>query len=389
MMDFLKRAKELESNLLTDRRFMHKNAELGMNLPITTEYIVKRLKEIGLEPEKIIDSGVTATIKGGKPGKTILLRADMDALPMAEENDLEFCTVTSAAHTCGHDIHAAMLLTAAQMLKENQNELEGNVKLMFQPGEEIFAGAKQMIDAGVMKNPDVDAAFAMHMTTDYPVGTISYGQGFTTSSCDGFKITIHGKGCHGAMPDLGIDPINVGVHTYLAMQNLIAREAPPAETVVLTLGQFAAGTANNIIPETAVLQGTMRTYNVDLRKKLVQRLHEVVDYTAKAFNATVDYEVLSAVPPNHVNPELLDEMLGYINGLDYDFNLVPNVRLTPSDDIAFISELVPLVYVNLGTKVEGNPYPLHNPGVQFDEDVMVLGAAVHAQCTYNWLKNNK
>mgnify|MGYP000508584201 CR=1 FL=1 len=169
---YLNRAKELETQLKTDRQHIHQNAEAGMCLPNTTTYVKNRLLEIGLEPEEICTSGVSVLIKGDKPGKTILLRADMDALPMGEDNALPFKSTTNAAHTCGHDLHTAMLLGAEQILKESQHELCGNVKLMFQPGEELFQGSKTMIDAGILENPAVDAAMSMHVIMDTAVPTV-------------------------------------------------------------------------------------------------------------------------------------------------------------------------------------------------------------------------
>lgn len=388
MEQFLKRAHELMPSIRYDRRYIHENAEAGMELPNTVYYVKNRLKEMGIEAEELCNSGITAVIRGNKPGKTILLRADMDALPMKEENDLTFRTKTAAAHTCAHDMHTAMLLCAAKMLVENKEKLHGNVKLMFQPGEEIFMGAKTMIQAGVLKNPDVDGAMGIHMMLDTVPGTICFGEGYMTSSCDGFSITIKGKGSHGAMPHTGVDPINVGVHIYQAFQEIIAREVPPMEAAVLTFGQFSAGNTNNIIPETAVLKGTLRTYNKELRAKLVRRMHEVVEFTAKAFGAEAVYEELSSVPPTYTDPAMLNEMLQYISAMDPEIGKIPRYRVTPSDDFAFISEQVPTVYLMLCAKKEGNLFQHHNPGVIFDEDAMPIGAALYAQCAMNWLENH-
>jgi len=190
---------------------------------------------------------------------------------MNETNNLPFKSVTDAAHNCGHDLHTAMLLGAAQILFECREELCGNVKLMFQPSEELFTGSQKMIDAGLLQNPTVDAALGLHVVLDTPVPSFNYGTGFITSSCDGFKITIKGSGCHGAMPHLGIDPINAGLHLYSAFQNLVARECDPAEKVSLTFGAFNAGSTANIIPDSAVLMGTLRTYSKALRQRLLKR----------------------------------------------------------------------------------------------------------------------
>ena len=388
MNHFMKRAMELNESILKDRRYLHQHPEVGHDLPVTTQYVLDRLGEMGIEAKEICKSGVVGIIQGKKPGKTYLLRADMDALPMPEVNDLPFKSLTEGlAHNCGHDMHTAMLLAAAQMLKEKEDELEGCVKLMFQPAEELFTGSPSMIEAGVLENPKVDACSAMHVMLDWNPSEYGCRPGFMSSSCDGFKITVNGKGCHGAMPELGIDPINVAIHIYQAFQNLVARESGSKETVCLTVGQFAAGTTPNIIPAQAVLQGTMRTYNQKLREKLVKRMHEIVEAAGQMFGATVEYEVLSSVPSCYTNPEMLKEVKGYLD----DLGVVcadDGYMITPSDDIAYLSEKVTTTYLMLGAKVENNPFPHHNPRVLFNEDAMPYGAAMHAQCAFEWLKNH-
>ena len=387
MNKFLKRAQELEASMKSDRRYLHQNAEVGFDLPITTKYVMDRLQEIGLEPKEICKSGVTALIEGKKPGKTYLLRADMDALSMSEENVLEFVSKTNAAHNCGHDMHTAILLGAAQILKENVDELEGNVRLMFQPNEEAFLGSKAMIEAGVLD--DVDVASCMHMMLDYDASNYACAPGFFSSSCDGFKITVNGKGCHGAMPHLGIDPINVGMSICTAFQQLVSRETPPKETASLTFGQFSGGNTPNIVPDKVVIQGTLRTYNAELRAKLVNRMQTIVKSAGEMYGTTVEYEVLSDVPSIYVNPEMLEEVKTYLSEIEGLTLANDNFRITPSDDMAFISEKVPTVYLLLQARVKDNPYPHHNPKVLFDESAMTWGAAMHAQCAFEWLKNHK
>ena len=387
MNKFLKRAQELEASMKNDRHYLHQNAEVGFDLPITTKYVMDRLQEIGLEPKEICKSGVTALIEGKKPGKTYLLRADMDALSMNGENVLEFASKTNAAHNCGHDMHTAILLGAAQILKENVDELEGNVRLMFQPNEEAFLGSKAMIEAGVLE--DVDVASCMHMMLDYDASNYACAPGFFSSSCDGFKITVNGKGCHGAMPHLGIDPINVGMSICTAFQQLVSRETPPKETASLTFGQFSGGNTPNIVPDKVVIQGTLRTYNAELRAKLVNRMQTIVKSAGEMYGTTVEYEVLSDVPSIYVNPEMLEEVKTYLSEIEGLTLANDNFRITPSDDMAFISEKVPTVYLLLQARVKDNPYPHHNPKVLFDESAMTWGAAMHAQCAFEWLRNHK
>lgn len=387
MNKFLKRAQELEASMKSDRHYLHQNAEVGFDLPITTKYVMDRLQEIGLEPKEICKSGVTALIEGKKLGKTYLLRADMDALSMNEENVLGFASKTNAAHNCGHDMHTAILLGAAQILKENVDELEGNVRLMFQPNEEAFLGSKAMIEAGVLD--DVDVASCMHMMLDYDASNYACAPGFFSSSCDGFKITVNGKGCHGAMPHLGIDPINVGMSICTAFQQLVSRETPPKETASLTFGQFSGGNTPNIVPDKVVIQGTLRTYNAELRAKLVNRMQTIVKSAGEMYGTTVEYEVLSDVPSIYVNPEMLEEVKTYLSEIGGLTLANDNFRITPSDDMAFISEKVPTVYLLLQARVKDNPYPHHNPKVLFDESAMTWGASMHAQCAFEWLKNHK
>lgn len=391
-MNYYERALELKDETIANRRHIHKNAETGLDLPKTKAYVMEKLTEYGLEP-KDCGYGVTATL--GKGGKVLLLRADMDALPMPEESGEEFaCPTGKEAHTCGHDFHAAMLLTAAKMLKEKEDTLEGTIKFMFQPAEETFEGSKNMIENGILENPPVDAALAYHVSPGkMPIGLFMYNDKDTMMySVDGFKITIHGKGSHGAYPHVGVDPINIGVHIHLALQELIARESDPTHSCVLTIGQFAGGTAANIIPETAVLQGTIRTNKPEARELLVRRMKEVAEKTAAVYNGTVDIEMISEVPPLICNPKLTDEVVGYMQELGIPgLTPYPGISASASEDFAVIAEKVlsTFMYLSAGYLDERGQYPAHHPKAQFNEDVCPIGAACLAHCASQWLKNNK
>lgn len=391
-MNYYERALELKDETIANRRHIHKNAETGLDLPKTKAYVMEKLTEYGLEP-KDCGYGVTATL--GKGGKVLILRADMDALPMPEESGEEFaCPTGKEAHTCGHDFHAAMLLTAAKMLKEKEDTLEGTIKFMFQPAEETFEGSKNMIENGILENPPVDAALAYHVSPGkMPIGLFMYNDKDTMMySVDGFKITIHGKGSHGAYPHVGVDPINIGVHIHLALQELIARESDPTHSCVLTIGQFAGGTAANIIPETAVLQGTIRTNKPEARELLVRRMKEVAEKTAAVYNGTVDIEMISEVPPLICNPKLTDEVVGYMQELGIPgLTPYPGISASASEDFAVIAEKVPstFMYLSAGYLDERGQYPAHHPKAQFNEDVCPIGAACLAHCASQWLKNNK
>ena len=392
-MDFYNRALELKDETIQNRRNIHKNAEVGLDTPKTKAFVIEKLKEYGLEPEEC-GYGVTALL-GKKEGKVLLLRADMDALPMAEQSGEEFaCPSGEEAHTCGHDFHAAMLLTAAKMLKENEDLIDGTIKFMFQPAEETFEGSKNMIENGILENPKVVAALAYHVSPGkMPVGLFMYNSKDTMMySVDGFKITIKGKGSHGAYPHVGVDPINIGVHVHLALQELIARESDPSKACVLTVGQFKAGTAANIIPEQAVLQGTIRTNDNEAREKLVRRMKEVAKKTAEVYNGTAEIEMISEVPPLICNPEFTNEIVSYMKETNIPGLMpYPDVSASASEDFAVIAEKVPstFMYLSAGYMDERGEYPAHHPKARFNEDVCPIGSACLAHCAVEWLSKHK
>ena len=392
-MDYYKRALELNDDTITNRRYIHSNAETGLDIPRTKAFVTKKLKEYGLKPK---DCGYGVTAKLGKgDGKVLLLRADMDALPMPDESGETFaCPTGTEAHCCGHDFHAAMLLTAARMLKENEDELEGTVKFMFQPAEETFEGSKNMIEAGILENPHVDAALAYHVAPGkIPVGLFLYNNtNVMMYSVDGFTIRVTGKGSHGAYPNNGIDPINIAAHIHTALQSIIAREADPAKATVLTIGKFEAGTAPNIIPDTAELQGTIRTNDEEEREKIVRRLREISTGIAESFGGTAEVEMMSEVPPLVCDPDLTDEMVGYMKEQDIPgLNGYAGIQASASEDFALIAERVPstFMYLSAGFLDERGEYPAHHPKVRFNEGVCPIGAACLAHCATRWLHENK
>lgn len=383
-MDFLKRAKELREETVSHRRYLHTHAEVGLEMPKAVAYVMKTLSEAGLAPEKC-GRGVTASLGSG--GKTLLLRADMDALPMGEESGEPFaCPTGTEAHACGHDFHAAMLLTAAKILKENEAALEGTVRFMFQPAEETFEGAKDMMAHGILNG--VDAALAFHVGPGkMPPGLFMYNAGgVMMSSVDGFRITVRGKGAHGAYPNRSVDPINIAVHIYLALEALIAREADPGKSCVLTVGNFSAGSAANIIPDSAVLQGTIRTNDKDCRALLVRRMKETAVGTAGVYGGTAEIEMLSQVPPLVCDKALTETMAGYLQELP-GLTPVPGVSASASEDFASIAERVPstFMYLSAGFPDERGEAPAHNPKVLFNEDVCAVGPACLAHCAVRWL----
>lgn len=336
-MSYYDRALELKDELIENRRYLHSHAEAGLTLPNTVAYVEKKLREYGIEPERC-GEGVTALI--GKGGKVLLLRADMDALEMPEESGLAFASMNpQTAHCCGHDMHAAMLLTAAKMLKEHESELQGTVKLMFQPGEECLNGSLNMLENGILENPKVDAALAYHVGPGkLPIGMFMYNDNSTMMySNNEFSVTVKGKGGHGALPQNCIDPISVGAHIIIALQEIIARELDPHDSCVITVGTFHAGTAMNIIPETARLTGTLRADTKEAQTKLVQRVREVTQATAAVYGATADIEISAGGPPLICDPATTDDFVKYMKELDLPGAMeCPNISASASEDFAFV-----------------------------------------------------
>ncbi|ANU48765.1 amidohydrolase [Enterocloster clostridioformis] len=390
-MNFYERALELREETVAHRRWFHTNAETGLQMPKAQAYIMEQLAAYGLDAQKC-GHGVMAQL-GREGGKTFLLRADMDALPMREESGEPFaCPTGTEAHACGHDFHVAMLLTAAKMLKENEDKLEGAVRLMFQPAEETFEGAKDMMENGILEG--VDVALAYHVGSGrMPVGIFMYNDaGTMMNSVDGFKITVTGRGAHGAYPQDAIDPINIAVHIYLALEAVIAREADSNKTCVMTVGQFSAGSAANIIPDTAILQGTIRTNDKDARALLVNRMREVSEKTASVYGGTAEIEMISEVPPLICDPDLTKAIAGYMQELGIPGLMpYPGISANASEDFSSIAEEIPstFMYLSAGYLDERGDAPAHNPKVQFNEDVCPIGAGCLAHCAVRWLEDNQ
>lgn len=394
MENFIKQAESIKDDIVSYRRTIHNNPEVGDKLPKTKGYVIDKLREMGYEPTEICESGIVATIQGNKPGKTFLLRADMDALPMKEETEFDFKSTNGCMHSCGHDMHTSMLLGAAKLLKQNQDQIEGTVKLVFQPDEEGFTGAKKMIKAGVLENPKVDAAMAMHVHSGTPSNVVLYGLGTSIAGCNRFRIVVKGTGCHGALPETGVDPINIAAHIYLSLQEIISREISSTKPAVLTIGKFAGGDAPNIIPEEVVMEGTIRSLDKEVGEFIFNRMNEIVTSTAKMFRGKAELIELSSVPPLANDTELANELGNYVKDLVGEKAVVSfEGGGMGSEDFASYSYEVPSVYFMLGagTKQENPLYglPMHNNKVIFNEDIMVTGAAMHAYCAIQWLKNNK
>ncbi|MDX1357682.1 MAG: M20 family metallopeptidase [Clostridia bacterium] len=390
----------LNDELLSWQRHLHENPEIGMNLPDTTAFVMKKLREMGYEPKEICQSGVLAIAGGKIPGKTFLIRGDMDALPMAEETGLPHESKNGYMHACGHDLHTSMMLGAAKLLKRHEDEIKGTVKLMFQPAEENLQGAKAMIEAGILENPAVDAAMMIHVFADIPfkVGTVLFpGSGPVGTTSDWFHIKIKGKGGHGSTPHLTIDPLNAAAHIYTALAEINSREVDPVKMAVVTVGEMHGGSTGNIIPDTAFMQGTIRTFDNDLREFIKKRVIEIAEGTAKAFRCKADVRLFNSCPMVNNDKFLSEalvkynmEMLGPEVVLDYESENGEAHRMNGSEDFAYVGEKVPSVLVKLIAQGNegGTNFPHHHPKVMFDEKVLPTGVAVYANSAIEWLKNH-
>ena len=388
----LEAAGQLKSKIVADRRALHRNPEVGTCLPCTTEYVKKRLTELGYAPAEICESGIVATVTGRDTGKCVLLRADMDALKIADMTDLSFKSENGNMHACGHDMHAAMLLGAAALLRRFQNELNGTVKLVFQPDEEGFTGAKAMLAAGVLQNPAPDIGLALHVNSGTPSGLVLCGRGTCMAGCTLFRITVRGVGCHGAMPETGVDPINIAAHIYLSLQEIVAREVAAKTPAVITVGRFTGGQAPNIIPQEAVLEGTIRTFDRELSASLLRRIEAIAVSTAEAFRGSAAVTELASAPPLVNDPALADQMAGFVKELTGAQSVhVFDEGGMGSEDFASYTYELPCAYLLLGagTGAENARFgkPMHNEKVVFNEDILTQGAAIHAYCAMKWLEN--
>ena len=384
----LEEASALQEELVQWRRALHQIPETGIQLPQTMAFIKEKLEAMGIAYRAYDDiSCITAEIGSGS--RCFLLRSDMDGLPVKEEAEVPFRSVNGCMHGCGHDMHAAILLGAARLLKSHERELNGTVKLLFQSGEEVFQGGKAAIAAGVLEHPQVEAAFAMHVIAMLPAGILMTGKE-PMASVDGFKIVLKGHGGHGSMPENCIDPINAAVQVYLALQSLIAREVGGTEEAVLTIGQLAAGEAANVIPEYAVLQGTLRTFKKEVRERLVKRIRETAEGIAMTYRCQMEYEVLSACPGVVTDDAVTAQAEKSISTLLPQAQIIKGAHGMGSEDFAEITDRVPGAYYMIGAGPEDPAKRLgqHNPKIEFQESVLSTGAAIYAKMAIDWLEEH-
>ncbi|HOJ09255.1 MAG TPA: M20 family metallopeptidase [Clostridiales bacterium] len=383
-------ADDIYAKLIDIRRGIHKFPELGLKTYRTAELITGHLTGLGVEVTKAADgSGVVGLIRGKAGSKTVALRADIDALPVNEENSFEYRScISGAMHACGHDFHTACLLGASEILYRLKDKINGNIKLLFQPGEEGLDGALAMIEEDVLENPHVNACIAAHVWPYVPVGKIAVIYGPSFSAINNFIITITGKGGHGAMPHDTVDPIIAGCNIINALQTIKSRRIDSFEPATVSICSFNAGTSVNIIPDTAVIGGTLRTFNLDLRKKIETMICEISKGIAEPMGAKVSVQFMNEAPPVMNDREITELFINSASKIAGKENIITDIRpAMVSEDFAFFSEKVPSTYFWLGCRNEekGMIHPLHSSNFQGDEECIKIGAAAFAQFAIDYL----
>lgn len=397
----LSEANAMFDEIRAHRRWLHAHAETGFDLTQTKPYVKKALEEMGYSVSECGKAGLITT--AGKGGKVFLLRADMDALPIEEESGVDFLCPNGRMHACGHDMHTAMLLGAAKLLKMHEDDIPGTVKLMFQPAEETFQGGRDMIENGALKFPDVDAAMMIHVSAGLPIpaGTVIVSTpGVTAPAADYFSIKVQGKGCHGSAPQNGVDSLTVAAHILIALQEIQARELAATDEAVLTIGTFHGGTAENVIADSAVLGGTIRTYDEKTRNYLKERMTQISAAIAAAFRATAEVTFGTGCPTLVNDKTLCASVSGYLKDLLGPCGALDAAALSPdgkptrgggSEDFAYVSQEIPALMLALaaGEPAKGYPYPQHHPKVKFDESVLPIGTTVFTYCALRYLNDNR
>ncbi len=374
--------------LVAVRRAIHRHPEPGFQETRTAALIRARLKSYGVEHRPLCGTGTVGLVRGARPGPTMLIRADMDGLPVLEANKVPYASRNRGAmHACGHDGHVAMALLAAKILQQRRASLRGNVKFMFQPAEEGPGGAKPMIDGGLLRNPSVDAAFAIHVWNDLPTGKVGVTPGPVFASADEFRMTVIGKGGHGAAPHQTVDPVVAAAQIVTACQTIVSRKVPPVKTAVVTFGQVHGGTRHNIIPDQVELSGTLRAFEDAVRRQLARELPRIARGVAASLGAGLDFEYRKGYPPT-VNEArmtgLAREVAGEALGPAAP---VEGVVTMGAEDMSYVLEKVPGCYLLLGSmnRARGLVHPHHSARFDFDERALACGVEVWLRLASRYL----
>lgn len=389
--NLLDSAKALEPRIVSTRRTIHSHPEMGYQEEQTSTLVQARLRDLGIPFRSgLAKTGVVAEIKGGLgDGPCVLLRADMDALPIDEQSGVSFSSeVPGVMHACGHDAHTAMLLGAAELILDRKSTFAGSVKLMFQPAEEGGGGAARMIEDGVLEGPNVDAAFMLHVWPDLEVGTVACGPGPQLAGADAFTITVEARGGHGARPHETIDPVVVGAHIVTAMQTLVSREVDPTVPAVVTLATFHAGNVSNVIPDRAVLKGTIRAFDDVLFAHLEQRVRDVAHGVGAALRADVKVDFEMSYPPSVCDPDMAEQLATSARSLVGAESVLESRPEMGAEDFAFILQKVPGAMLWLGVKHPSwpEPKPVHTATFDIDESALPIGSSALAGVALDYLK---
>ncbi|MBD1895079.1 M20 family metallopeptidase [Coleofasciculus sp. FACHB-129] len=375
----------LQPMLVELRRRLHQRPELGFREHLTAELVSQKLQEWGIEHETgIANTGIVATITGNKPGKVLAIRADMDALPIQEENDVPYRSQHDGVmHACGHDGHTAIALSTAYYLSEHRDDFAGTVKIIFQPAEEGPGGAKPMIEAGVLQNPQVDGIIGLHLWNNLPLGTVGVRTGALMAATEGFRCTIQGKGGHGAIPHQTVDSILVSAHIVTALQTIVARNVSPLESAVVTVGELHAGKALNVIADTAFLTGTVRYFNPVLGELIPQRIEQIIAGICQSHGATYQLDYKRLYPPVINDAKMAELVRSVAEGVvETPIGIVPECQTMGGEDMSFFLQAVPGCYFFLGSaNVEKElAYPHHHPRFNFDETALEMGVEIFVRC---------
>ena len=394
---------KVEPKVIEWRRDLHQHPELSNREFKTAAKIASHLESLGIDVQTgVAHTGVVGILKGDQPGKVVALRADIDALPVTERNDLPFRSqVTSeflgekvgVMHACGHDTHTAILMGVAEVLSENKDKIKGTVKFIFQPAEEgpppgEEGGALLMVKEGVLKNPDVDAIFGLHINSQTPVNVIRYKSGGTLAAAQEFNIQVKGKQSHGSQPWSGVDPILISAKIIDGLQTIISREANLTnEAAVITVGKIKSGVRFNIIPESAEMIGTIRTLDYGMKDHINKRMMEMVPAIARAYGGEASIEIRDATDITYNDPELVSQMIPTLNRVAGDENIQTQKAVTGAEDFSYYQREVPGFFFFLGGMTPGNeePFPHHTPDFKIDEDGLMLGVKALTELSIDYL----